>query len=82
MAFVRMGRAASLVLLLRIAINNLVAQQDMTVVIVAHRLSTVKRADKICVIEAGVIVEQGRHADLLEKADGHYKRLVDQQLRH
>ena len=34
----------------RIAINNLVAHHDMTVVIVAHRLSTVKQADKICVI--------------------------------
>ncbi|CAE7875450.1 Abcb9 [Symbiodinium necroappetens] len=66
----------------QIAINNLVAQQDMTVVIVAHRLSTVQRADKICVVEGGVIVEQGRHADLLQKADGHYKRLVDQQLKH
>ena len=37
---------------LRTAIDNLVEQQDMTVIIVAHRLSTVKKADKICVIEA------------------------------
>mmetsp|Transcript_34665 Transcript_34665/g.64564 ORF Transcript_34665/g.64564 Transcript_34665/m.64564 type:complete len:191 (+) Transcript_34665:28-600(+) len=64
------------------AINNLVEQEDMTVVIVAHRLSTVKRASKICVVEGGVIVEEGTHAELLDKADGHYRRLVEHQLRH
>jgi len=64
----------------QIAINNLVAHHDMTVVIVAHRLSTVKQADKICVIANGMVVEEGSHDELLE-ADGHYRRLVEHQLR-
>lgn len=65
---------------IQIAINNLVAQKSMTVVIVAHRLSTVKKADKICVIADGRVVEEGSHDDLL-LADGHYRRLLEHQLK-
>lgn len=64
----------------QMAINNLVAHHDMTVVIVAHRLSTVKKADVIYVIENGRVVEEGSHQQLLS-LDGHYRRLVDKQLR-
>lgn len=45
-----------------------------TVLVVAHRLSTVKNADRIVVLDAGTIREQGRHAELLGK-DGLYRRL-------
>lgn len=62
------------------AIGNLIAQHDMTVVVVAHRLSTVKAADKICVVEDGVVVEQGTHDSLMMKSMGRYKRLVQRQL--
>lgn len=48
---------------------------DKTSIIIAHRLSTVRRADRIIVMEKGVIIEQGRHETLLE-AGGHYARLV------
>ncbi|CAJ1456642.1 unnamed protein product [Effrenium voratum] len=65
----------------QIAINNLVAHRDMTVVIVAHRLSTVKRCDKICVIQDGRVVEEGSHDQLLLRVNGHYRRLVEHQLR-
>jgi ATP-binding cassette subfamily B protein len=53
--------------------------RDRTVVIVAHRLSTVKSADNIVVIERGEIVEQGTH-EQLTKARGAYYHLVKNQL--
>jgi ATP-binding cassette subfamily B protein len=49
--------------------------------VVAHRLSTIRRADRIIVIEGGKIAEQGTHAELLRKR-GHYYRLYTQQFRH
>jgi len=50
-----------------------------TVVVVAHRLSTVKNADKIIVLNNGQIVEQGTHIELIEKR-GNYYQLVKNQL--
>jgi len=49
-----------------------------TSVVIAHRLSTVRRADRIVVIERGRVVETGRHAELLEQS-GTYKRLYELQ---
>lgn len=48
--------------------------------LIAHRLSTVKRANRILVIEHGKITEAGSHAELL-RARGHYYRLYTQQFR-
>jgi len=50
-----------------------------TTIIIAHRLTTVRNADKICVISKGKIVEEGDHKSLLEK-DGVYANLVSKQL--
>ncbi|MCE1199185.1 MAG: ATP-binding cassette domain-containing protein, partial [Marinilabiliales bacterium] len=50
-----------------------------TVVVVAHRLSTVKNADQIIVLEKGEIVEKGTHTELIDKK-GHYFNLVRNQL--
>lgn len=50
-----------------------------TVVVIAHRLSTVKHADKIVVLEKGKIVEEGNHA-LLSQSGGNYYELVKNQL--
>ncbi len=49
--------------------------------VVAHRLSTIRRADRIIVIESGKIAEQGTHSELLRRR-GHYYRLYTQQFRH
>jgi ATP-binding cassette subfamily B protein len=53
--------------------------EKRTVVIVAHRLSTVKNADNIIVLENGSIIEQGNHIELVEKR-GAYYQLVKNQL--
>ncbi len=53
--------------------------QNRTVVIVAHRLSTVKNADTIIVLEDGAIIEQGNHQELVKKK-GKYFELVKNQL--
>jgi len=52
--------------------------EGRTSIIIAHRLSTVQKADKIIVISKGKILEQGGHFELLEKG-GSYKRLFDLQ---
>lgn len=53
--------------------------QGRTVIVVAHRLSTVKNADQIVVLDAGKVVETGNHASLIEK-QGAYYNLVKNQL--
>ena len=53
--------------------------EGKTVVISAHRLSTIKDADQIIVLHHGEVVEQGTHMQLLE-ARGHYLRLVENQM--
>ncbi len=46
-----------------------------TVVVIAHRLSTVVRADKIVVMQQGRIMEEGDHESLAQRSDGLYARL-------
>jgi ATP-binding cassette subfamily B (MDR/TAP) protein 1 len=45
-------------------------------VVVAHRLSTIKNADQISIIQEGKIIEQGTHSSLVENKDGAYFKLV------
>ncbi|MFB6258976.1 MAG: ABC transporter ATP-binding protein [Flavobacteriales bacterium] len=52
--------------------------RDRTSIVIAHRLSTVQRADRILVMDQGRIIESGEHRELLEKG-GHYKRLYELQ---
>ena len=53
--------------------------KNKTVVIVAHRLSTVKNADNIIVLNKGKVVEQGTHKELTQ-VQGYYYNLVKNQL--
>lgn len=55
------------------------AMKDRTVCVIAHRLSTVRNADKVIVIDQGRIAEQGTHDELCQM-NGIYKRLVLRQL--
>ena len=50
-----------------------------TSIVIAHRLATILKADKIVVMDKGLIVEQGTHQELLEKLGGYYKNLYDSQ---
>lgn len=58
------------------AIETLVSNR--TSIVIAHRLSTVRKADRIMVLEKGVVIEAGTHEELL-LADGHYRKLHDLQ---
>lgn len=60
------------------AIDNLM--QDKTVLVIAHRLSTVRNADKIAVVNYGEIVEIGTHKQLIKKENGIYSSLYNTQL--
>ena len=61
------------------AIDNLIRLTHCTVLLVAHRLSTVMNADQICVIDSGSISERGTHDELLQQ-EGLYYALVKRQL--
>jgi ATP-binding cassette subfamily B protein len=63
----------------RILDGVLNAHPERTVLFVSHRLSTMRRADRIIVFEDGRLVESGTHEALMS-GNGPYRRLIDQQL--
>jgi len=65
--------------LIQTALDKLM--EGRTTFVIAHRLSTVRRADMILVMDGGQIVQRGQHAELL-KQGGLYKEIHDLQLRH
>lgn len=63
-------------------INESLAElmKERTTFIIAHRLSTVRRANKIVVLDKGRVVEQGRHEDLIKIPNGIYQHLYELQI--
>ncbi len=55
------------------------AREGRTTIVVAHRLSTIKNADKIYAFDKGVIVESGTHAELMVKKGIYYNLAVNQE---
>ena len=49
--------------------------KEKTSIIIAHRLATIQKANRIVVMDQGEIVEIGTHKELLDKKDGHYQKL-------
>jgi ABC-type multidrug transport system fused ATPase/permease subunit len=65
------------------ALDSIMSEKRRTVVVIAHRLSTVRNADRIVVIDGGRIVESGSHAELMSKgSDSPYVKLVHRQMMH
>ncbi|NEV93254.1 ABC transporter ATP-binding protein [Psychroflexus sp. YR1-1] len=56
--------------------------KSRTSIVIAHRLATIKNADKIIVMDLGKIVETGTHSELLKKENGYYKNLYEAQFQH
>ena len=53
---------------------------SMSVMIVAHRLSTIRNADIIFVIQDGRVIEQGNHSELIKNEHGAYSQLIAHQM--
>jgi len=57
---------------------DLLKKQQKTIIIIAHRLTTIKNADKIIVLDKGKVIEEGSHQEMISM-DGHYNNLWKQQ---
>jgi len=57
------------------------AARERLVLVIAHRLSTVRSADRILFLDGGRVVEEGTHAELMARPDGAYRRFVELQTR-
>ena len=65
--------------IVQLALDNLI--QDKTVLLIAHRFTTIRNANRIAVINEGQIVELGTHDELMQIPEGEYKHLYEMQFR-
>ena len=64
--------------IIQYAIEKLIEKR--TSIIIAHRLSTIRHANKIYVIEHGIVLEEGTHQELIEKENGRFRNLYNKQV--
>ncbi|KDO28009.1 hypothetical protein SPRG_07288, partial [Saprolegnia parasitica CBS 223.65] len=64
------------------SLDRLLRQKRRTTVIVAHRLSTIRNADMIAVVNDGKVCELGTHDELVNLPNGLYANLVARQMQH
>lgn len=62
------------------ALDQIIQSQNITVILIAHRLATLARAERIVVLEDGRITEDGRYADLSRRPKGRFRTLMAAQL--
>lgn len=62
------------------AIDHIIHSQQITVILVAHRLSSIARAERVVVVEAGHITEEGTYAELSRREGGRFRSLMAAQL--
>jgi ATP-binding cassette subfamily B (MDR/TAP) protein 1 len=64
------------------ALDNIIQNTATTTVMIAHRLSTVRNADRIAFVARGKVLEIGSHEELMQKPNGRFRRLVESQNRN
>ncbi|WVR06840.1 protoheme IX farnesyltransferase [Kwoniella sp. DSM 27419] len=62
------------------ALNDLFANSDITVILIAHRLSSIASADRVILLEGGAVAEDGTYHDLITRRDGKFRKMVEGQL--
>ncbi|ORX35705.1 hypothetical protein BD324DRAFT_72669 [Kockovaella imperatae] len=62
------------------ALDNLFDASDMTVILIAHRLSSIAQADRVVLLEGGSVAEDGSYYELISRKDGRFRRMVESQM--
>lgn len=62
------------------ALDNLFDTSDMTVILIAHRLSSIAQADRVVLLEGGAVVEDGSYDELISRRNGKFRRMVESQM--
>ena len=63
-----------------VALDHLFDNSDITVILIAHRLSSIAQADRVVLLDGGAVVEDGSYDDLISRRGGKFRRMVDSQM--